>query len=135
MKEKKRIALFLGSGATAGSGIQKNGISLPTDSQFFDKEKGCPKIIADGEDGYPALKLYRDRDNVRQETSLYQTWNDLFILRSFALAGIVRETQETLHAFNGLANRNWPDNYDWRAQHYDFQFRLMNQSPLPIEFT
>jgi len=38
-KNKKiEVVLFLGSGATAGSGIKKNGEDLPTDQNFLMKK-------------------------------------------------------------------------------------------------
>jgi len=126
MSENNKIVLFLGSGATAGSGDTENGQPVPTDSKFFEN---LPK---QWEIGYPALNLYRDV--VHKETSLYKTWNDLFIYRSLVCSGIVREKPETLHRFNDLANHKWPENYNWRAGHYSFQFRLMNQSLLPDEY-
>lgn len=136
LNDEKQTALFLGSGATAGSGIKKRGQSLPTDQNFFSEENeknGVPKIIDDWERKYPALHLCRQIRGIHS-ASLYQTWNQLFIYRGLALGGVIREDQETIRKFRSLANHEWPKNFEWRAQHYELQFRLLHQSLLPIEY-
>ena len=65
MANQKGI-LFLGSGATAGSGIvkrsSKSSSKLPTDSQFFNlRESPLVEDLLKG-GPYPTLQLVRDWD-------------------------------------------------------------------------
>lgn len=137
------VLLFLGSGATAGSGITKNGISLPTDQNFFDDaddrkgvskiieqddRKGVSKIIKQWENAYPALNLCREKISIIKVSSLYQTWNQLFIFRGLARAGLL-EDKNLIKEFEKLKGREWPQDYQWRETHYLHQFEIMKQGP------
>ena len=131
MADKKSV-LFLGSGATTGSGITKNGEKLPTDGEFFTATEGLNKILPEWKKNYPTLDFVREQGIVL-ETSLFKTWNELFIYRGLAQAGIIREEQNTLDEFMDLANHPWPDSETGRREHYQWQFQIM-RSNLPQEY-
>lgn len=116
---KRRAILFLGSGATAGSGIRKDGHCLPTDSGFFDS----PLVTNGLAVGYPALKLARRQLLHEPKSSLYETWNDLFILRGFAWAEVVPVgSAEAL--WEQLRKHCWKPDFDYRKTHYDLQSKI-----------
>ena len=122
--KKKEVILFLGSGATAGSGMVKNGKSLPTDQNFFAEQNGVYGIIKDWQKKYPALKLCRDEIPEIKLPSLYQTWNHLFIFRGLARANLC-DDKNLIQKFEELKNHTWPDDYKWRAEHYEHQFEAI----------
>jgi len=122
--------LFLGCGATAGSRIKKNGYALPTDSQFFESPLVTGLL---GDWNYPALSLVRKLKPFQGQSGLYQTWNDLFIYRGLAQAGIIREDRSKIDELYHLANHDWRDGYEWRAKHYQHQFEIREAS-IPPEY-
>lgn len=117
---KRKAVLFLGSGATAGSGLTNGGCKLPTDGEFFNSPLVCGRLQGGG---YPAIRLMRKQ--TLQERSLYKTWNDLFVYRGLARAGVIREGAEVIDEFNRLANHAWPAAQGCRAEHYRHQFQIM----------
>lgn len=130
MDKTNKAVLFLGSGATKGAGlrIRKNGttVSVPTDSEFFIH---LSKIVPTWENDYSALNLYRDpnqRDRNQKEDSLYKTWNDLFVYRNLARAGMIREDHATIESFHKLSNHGFTSDYEWRREHYFHQFQIIN---------
>ena len=144
MTNKKNTVLFLGSGATKGSGFTKgsetkgNDQGLPTDQQFFKKgneeeEGGVPNIIPNWEKGYPALSLCRELIPGITSDSLCQTWNQLFIFRSLARASLYNDKSLIEH-FEKLKNHNWLDNFKWREKHYSWQFKIINHSENPLYY-
>jgi hypothetical protein len=119
--QKSETLLFLGTGATTGSGIRKNENPLPTDREFFIH---LNNIVPNWKQAYPALALYRETPNNCRKP-LFQTWNDLFIYRSQGRSGVIRENQETIDKFNHLANHSFLADHAWRREHYHQQFRIM----------
>jgi hypothetical protein len=112
--------LLLGSGATVGSGITKRGAPLPADDFF--ESRVVLETLKRG--GYPALTLLRNHVPALQHTSLFITWNNLFIHRALARAGIVRESAEVLRAFDRLRRYDWPPAYRGQRRHYEQQFAI-----------
>jgi hypothetical protein len=131
-QNSQKSVLFLGSGATVGSGIKKNGKKLPSDGEFFSESKGLDKILPGWKKKYPTLNLVREQGIV-SETGLFKTWNELFIYRSFARAGIIREEKNTLDKFMNLAHHPWSDSESWRKKHYRWQFHI-RRSDWPREY-
>ncbi|MCH8311773.1 MAG: hypothetical protein IID17_02165 [Nitrospinae bacterium] len=126
----QNTVLFLGSGATTGSGITKNKQALPTDANFFTSLEG---LIKNWEKSYPALAQYRELKKSKVRNGLYPTWNDLFIFRGMAQAGVIKENEEVKDNFYDLSNHDWPSKYKWRKKHYHHQFQIM-KSWLPFEY-
>lgn len=125
-EDKLKAILFLGSGATAGSGIKKNGEQLPTDGKFF-----CSKVVKSLMEHYPALKLIRDEKKSLEHNELYKTWNDIYIYRGLARQGIIREERNVIDKFYNLANYSWSKDYEWRRKHYRHQFKIIDASHHP----
>ncbi|MBI3292555.1 MAG: hypothetical protein HYZ73_07085 [Elusimicrobia bacterium] len=124
--------LFLGSGATASSGItgqteETKREDLPADSEFF----ASPLVRKDIKRHYPALSLFRSLKEQDAPSgslarkSLYETWNDLFIYRGLAQANLFFETRNLKDSFYALANHNWPTGCERQKEHYKFQFAIM----------
>jgi hypothetical protein len=82
--------LFLGSGATAASGLTHHGFQLPTDGCFFGSDL-VKKLVPKGDVpcGYPAVRAARQYFGI-QSNGLYNTWQDLFIAKSFSLSGVIK---------------------------------------------
>lgn len=120
---RPRGVLFLGSGATAGSGIKKEGYPLPTDSGFFDSPLVTSRLAA----GYPALHLARNELLPQPKSSLYETWNDLFVFRGFARTNVIEgdEVQGAWRRLQAYRNRcRWNPPYWHQHSHYDCQFQI-----------
>jgi hypothetical protein len=135
-QKERDILLFLGSGATAGSGITKYGKSLPADGNFFKNI-----IIKDilNKTVYPALSLARDKilNNKRFENdlcSLYKTWNHFFVLRGLAVSKIFRFDTDLRDEFHDLSKHRWPDSHRFQRLHYKCEFATMGHSRLPDEY-
>jgi hypothetical protein len=79
--------LFLGSGATAASGITNLSQQLPTDGQFFGSRL-VETFLTEGSGGFPAIRAAREKFKI-ENPGLYFTWNSLFMLRSFSLSGVL----------------------------------------------
>lgn len=139
MTKNSKSVLFLGSGATSGSGIiissktnsETKEKGLPSDGNFFDE---LEIFVNNWEKKYPALSLFRSLNKNFETPSLYQTWNDIFIYRGLAWSGVIRENANTREEFFNLANHTWPENnHQWRSDHYHFQFQII-RSEWPFEY-
>lgn len=130
-RTKKRAVLFLGSGATKGSGIKKGKKDLPADSNFF-KDPGVTKLLNSG--AYPCLKLFRDKilkagGFEKDKESLFHTWNALFILRGLMQSGIVDLPSAAGKEFRLVFNKSWPCGYEFQKEHYGHQFEIRDRRP------
>ncbi len=127
MSQKPKAVLFLGSGATAGSGIKKNEHDLPTDGKFFES-----RLVVDllKKGGYPALQKAREKKGAREKNllrckSLYDTWDALFLFRSFARSGVIQEPWKEQDLLE-LKDKVNGDNYPGQKEHYKRQFEIWN---------
>ncbi len=121
MTNQKGI-LFLGSGATRGSGIRKNNFPLPVDSQFFES----PLVTSLLEKRKcRAIKLVRNLDPFTAQPSLFRTWHDLFIYRGLAHAEVIEAPDSTLAEFNVLNGRD---------AHYKRQFTIKAREAKPLTY-
>ncbi|MEK7766383.1 MAG: hypothetical protein AAB368_09105, partial [bacterium] len=89
----KDVALFLGSGATAGSGIKHVGHCLPSDRGFF-KSDLVEQLLESGH--YPALKHVRTHFPRYCRCGLSETWNTFYLARSFGRAAVLNESPPLL---------------------------------------
>jgi hypothetical protein len=121
----RSAVLFLGSGATAGSGIKKEGESLPTDSGFFESAL-VTKRLSSG--AYPALRLLCRRSFL-QNASLHETWNGLLIYRSFVESDVSMPASRDEDELERLTDYPWPSSHKWRGDHYKHQFSIKVKSP------
>ncbi|MBF0169587.1 MAG: hypothetical protein HQK87_00615 [Nitrospinae bacterium] len=118
---EKDTVLVIGSGATVGSGVTRDGERLPTDSGFFESPIVYGLL---GEQGYPLLNIFREFIPATEHCSLCKTWNALFNLRGLVRAGVVRLDQKIVDTFHKLGNHEWPQRYIFQQGHYSIPHTL-----------
>lgn len=114
---------FLGTGATAGSGIKKNEYSLPTDSDFF-----CSTIVKKQLDNYPALKKFREpkeSNDLMKTNSLCKTWEYIFNYRGLSRAKL-KIDERISSKINDLRNYSYTNWIGNQKDHYKYQFDIMD---------
>lgn len=133
MTAEGEAVLFLGSGATNGSGIKKQGEPLPTDRDFF-KSSSVRKLLDAGTTAYPCLRIFREEFLkagcfAEDKQSLFYTWDALFIFRGLIQSGIIDLTQMQIEEFRKVFNRDWPSSYEFQKEHYRHQFNILDGRP------
>lgn len=128
----KDTVLFLGSGATAGSGIKLNERALPADRSFF-----CSALVQERlkEGHYPALRYVLSDQARFCHDGLSNTWNSLHLARSFGRATVLNEgaraallgSFKDILATDGVNDGSQVAHYQIQARDYEVRYGTISE--------